>query len=118
MSYRCEHCQSLFFKTLETRLLVENEAILYKKRCKRCKYKYFIRKTIGQNQMQSATYEEWTQGRKVVLPFKRVSERSRIFVSEYTGRISQAAETPLEYLNRVRNAEEGRHPHGQPKTSS
>jgi hypothetical protein len=117
MSYRCENCQSLFFKTLETRFLAENEAILYKKRCKRCKYKYLIRKNIGAGQMQTASYEEWLLGRKITLPAAKISERAKIFVSEYTGRISQGADVPLTYLQTVRNAEESYCHEGQPKTA-
>ena len=68
MSYQCEHCQSLFFKTLVTRISAEHSAIFYKKRCKRCKFKYLLRKTIPNGQMTLATQKEWLAGVKVILP--------------------------------------------------
>lgn len=118
MSYRCENCQSLFFKTLETRFLAENEAILYKKRCKRCKYKYLVRKDISTSQVHTASYSEWTQGRKIATSTTKVSERAKIFVSEYTGRMSQAADRSIHYLQAIRKTEEQGDHDGQPKTAN
>jgi hypothetical protein len=108
MPFRCENCQSLFFKTLETRVLAENASILYKKRCKRCKFKYLIRKDVVAGRLQPASYEEWTLGSKIKNQStysKKVSERGRIFVSEYTERISRPAEEPLPYLQKIRQAQ-------------
>lgn len=108
MPYRCENCQSLFFKTLETRVLAENASILYKKRCKRCKFKYLVRKDMVVGRLQPASYEEWTLGSKVKNQSRqsaKVSERGRVFVSEYTVRISKAAEDPLPYLQKIQHAQ-------------
>jgi hypothetical protein len=122
MSYRCKNCQSLFFKTLETRVLAENASILYKKRCKRCKFKYLVRKDIVAGQVQPATYQEWALAQKVASQPTRTSERGRVFVSEYTGRVSCPAEEQLPYLHKLRRAQrqplpenKGASEHGRPK---
>lgn len=104
MSYRCENCQSLFFKTLETRLSGENEAILYKKRCKRCKYKYLIRKPATGGTVQTATPAEWAEGRKVNLASTTVCERGKVFIGEYSSRVSRPVEETFQYLNRIKAA--------------
>lgn len=108
MSYQCDNCQSLFFKTLETRVSGENSAILYKKRCKRCKYKYLVRKTIPSGQVALATYQEWLGGVKVNLPKAAgISERPKIMVGEYTQRVSKPADQLIPYLSRISRAEQG-----------
>lgn len=142
MSYHCENCHSLFFKTLETRLCAENSAILYKKRCKRCKFKYLVRKPIPNGQVigvspvngspadisptnippknvlpEKVSQAEWRLARKInVLPGNAaVSERARILVGEYTQRISNPAEVMSPYLQKIRWAEQrGGAGHGVP----
>lgn len=110
MSHRCAHCQSMFFKTLETRLL--GGIILYKKRCKRCKFKYLLKKEAEGTQLLPANRDEWLSGQKVTLGDGKTSERAKVFISEYSGRISRAAEDHTAYLKRLRHAE-GIH-HEQP----
>jgi DNA-directed RNA polymerase subunit RPC12/RpoP len=108
MSYQCDNCQSLFFKTLETRVSGENLAILYKKRCKRCKYKYLVRKTIPHGQIALATHQEWLGAVKVNLPpAAGICERPKIMVGEYTQRISKPADEMMPYLRQIRRAEQG-----------
>lgn len=115
MSYHCENCQSLFFKTLETRLCSENPAILYKKRCKRCKYKYIIRKGLPNGQITPASREEWLEAEKVNLPGQAsVSERGKILVSEYTRKVSNPADRVGAYLGKIRQAELGGCNHDTP----
>jgi hypothetical protein len=109
MSYQCDNCESLFFKILETRLCSENSAILYKKRCKRCKYKYLVRKTVPSGQVLQATHDEWLTARKIETPVKngrsRISERPKILVGEYTQKISNPAGETSGYLHRIQRAE-------------
>lgn len=101
MSYRCDNCQSLFFKTLETRLCGEGEAILYKKRCKRCKYKYLIRKAVPGGQVHAASLIEWAGGTKIHTRPETISERGRTFIGEYSRRASRPADETLPYLSRL-----------------
>jgi len=120
MSYQCENCQSLFFKTLETRLCAENSAILYKKRCKRCKYKYLVRKPVPAGQIAQATREEWLQASKIDTHAtsngqSRIYERPKILVGEYTQKISSPAEAMRDYLRKIWRAEHrGGAAHGAP----
>jgi len=105
MSYRCEHCASLFFKTLETRYSQENQSVLYKKRCKRCKFKCLVRKDIASGASQAATREEWRLAQKVSLPISgKTYERGRVFISEYALQVSRSAEAGGRYLNRLDTA--------------
>jgi hypothetical protein len=109
MSLKCANCDSLFFKTLETRVLESPVAVLYKKRCKRCKYKYLLKKELLSGHTSLIALSEWQAGRKVSRAACKPVERGRVFVSEYTGRISRAAETTLPYLQRIRKAGEMDH---------
>jgi hypothetical protein len=105
MSLQCANCRSLFFKTLETRILEESAALLYKKRCKRCKFKYLFKKDLSCGTVSEISLSEWQEGLTVHLAGRRIADRARIFVSEYTGRISHAAEDQLAYLQKIRQAE-------------
>lgn len=107
MSYRCENCQSLFFKTLETRLCGEGEAILYKKRCKRCKYKYLVRKAIPGGSVLAATQAEWAVSRKIQPQPEKMTERGRVFIGDYSRRTSRPVDETLHYLKQVDAAEKG-----------
>ena len=100
---RCGNCDSLFFKTLEVRLAkVEAGApvvMLYKKRCKRCKFKYLFRKPVTGGAMTLATHAEWLQGQK--LP-EGAETRVRILASEYSQRVGRSAEKGGMYLEELR----------------
>lgn len=98
---QCSHCQNLFFKTLEIRVSKASE-ILYKKRCKRCKYKHLVRKDALNHSFNVITFSEWHAAQKISMG----GYRAQIFVSEYTRKISQAAERQTVYLNKIRHAEE------------
>jgi len=107
-SHRCENCSSLFFKILETRVSCEHEAVFYKKRCKRCKYKCLIRKAIPHGKISVASRQEWLMATKIatpVLPAGKVCERPKILAGEYTQRISHSADTVSLYLAEIRRAE-------------
>jgi hypothetical protein len=99
MPYQCGNCQSLFLKTLEVRVHVAGNALLYKKRCKRCKFKCLLQKTSLQGPLQPTTPDDWQRGRKV--RETACVGHARMMVGEYTARISRAKEPPLDYLNRI-----------------
>jgi hypothetical protein len=101
MSYHCQNCQSLFFKTLETRIAEQGRALFYKKRCKRCKYKYLLRKELSLGTIKSISYEEWTTGSRIASHSSRVSERPKILSSEYSQRISKTNDKTIDYLNKL-----------------
>jgi hypothetical protein len=109
MTFECAHCRGLYFKTLETRILSESEAILYKKRCKRCKYKVMLRKDGLTGATRAIGREEWLRGRKVTLAGGRIAERTRIFIGEYSSRVSRAVDTQLPYLRKIAQAENSTH---------
>lgn len=104
MTLQCENCQSMFFKTLETRILPQSMSILYKRRCKRCKCKYIFRQETPDAPMRLAVLTDWEAGLKVSLP--NACDRPRIFISEYSQRISGDAERSLPYLRKIRKAQE------------
>ena len=107
MSYQCENCQSLFFKTLETRICSENSAIYYKKRCKRCKYKYLVRKTIPNGSMNQVSRQEWLDATKIQSAGPAgISMRAKILVGEYTQKISNPTDKMQAYLRRIQLAEQ------------
>ncbi len=98
---RCHNCHSVFFKTLDVRILKNKTQksappdLLYKKRCKRCKFKYFFLKSLPSGRTEPATFELWSQGEPIK---ESVSVRPKILVSEYTQRVSQPADTLIPYL--------------------
>lgn len=104
MPYQCGHCQSLFFKTLEIRVSPADNALLYKKRCKRCKYKYVLRKDSLQGALRLADILEWRQAGKQKTTV--CTAQPRLVVSEYTARISRASVPPLDYLNQIAQAQQ------------
>lgn len=112
MSYRCDNCASLFFKTLETRYIGESQSILYKKRCKRCKYKCLVRKDITSGSSQTASHAEWATGKTVTLSSAgKPCERGRVFISEYALQVSRSAEESARYLKRLNHAANQGSPH-------
>lgn len=102
MAYQCGNCQSLFLKTLEIRIHTAGNALLYKKRCKRCKHKQVLKRDSLQGALKPATLKDWQSGRKAS-SVATVSQPC-LMVSEYTARISRAKEPPLDYLNRIKQA--------------
>jgi hypothetical protein len=106
MPHQCGNCRSLFFKTLETRIPPDGGAILYKKRCKRCKFKTLIRKELATGTVQDITHEAWLSAVKVSLPGSRLVERGRVHISEYSSRISRAAESHAGYLKKIEQAQD------------
>ncbi len=105
MPLQCDNCESLFFKTLETRVLSQESVLLYKKRCKRCKQKALFKQQLPDGCLLPATMEQWLAGTKVELPNGKMLRRAQLFVSEYTRRISRPAEDHRAYLCKVRQAE-------------
>lgn len=66
----CPNCGSRFFKTLELRFEIfkkQVQALLYKKRCKRCKEKYLIELTADNKKAkyEFATPERWQSAQRV-----------------------------------------------------
>jgi hypothetical protein len=104
MPYQCANCHGIFLKTLEIRIHAEGNAVLYKKRCKRCKFKYVLRKTSLQGALQPASVMEWKNARKPDTATGLLPTGSRMIVSEYTQRISRASEPPLTYLRQIQRA--------------
>lgn len=118
MSYQCNHCASLFFKTLETRYIGGSQSILYKKRCKRCKYKCLVRKDIANGTCQTASIEEWAAGQTVSLPSAgKPCERGRVFISEYALQVSRSADESARYLKRLNHAANQGSPHDPTQTN-
>ncbi len=117
---RCLNCDSRFFKTLETRILStpntssSSEAstitFMMKKRCKRCKYKYFYRKDLPENITKAISYDLWAQGTRVAST--TLSTRGHVFASDYSKKISREAEKTIPYLSRLANLEKGSSTHG------
>lgn len=103
MAYQCGNCHSLFLKTLEIRIHAAGNALLYKKRCKRCKHKQVLKRDSLQGGLKPATIKDWQNGRKAESPTAAVSQPC-LMVSEYTARISRAKEPPLDYLNHIMQA--------------
>lgn len=103
MTYRCGNCQSLFFKTLEIRVNDAGNALLYKKRCKRCKHKCVLRKNSLQGALQLSGIEDWRRARQSQSTV--CAAAPRLLVGEYTARISRAHTPPLDYLNRIAQAQ-------------
>lgn len=99
MPYQCAHCQSLFFKTLEIRIHSTQKALLYKKRCKRCKFKCLVQRNSLHGSLTPTTLADWQKAHKVQT--QQGPSTSKILVSEYTTRISRSKEPPLDYLNRL-----------------
>jgi DNA-directed RNA polymerase subunit RPC12/RpoP len=103
MPYQCAHCQSLFFKTLEIRIHSTQKALLYKKRCKRCKYKYLVQRNSLQGSLMPASFSDWQKAHRV--QGQKAPSTASVLVSEYTARISRSKEPPLDYLSRLARAQ-------------
>ncbi len=105
MPARCDNCASLFFKTLETRVDPMDGALLSKKRCKRCKFKYLFALDPQSGTVQRVELSRWRAAEPLVN-----DGRARVFASEYTMRVSRGASEMGPYLERVaRAARGGRH---------
>ncbi len=110
---RCLNCDGRFFKTLETRILRPSDSLslseeeqssntvvlMMKKRCKRCKHKYFYRKDWPENKTQPIAYELWREGVKIANNV--LSSRGHVFASEYSKKISRHAEETIPYLKKL-----------------
>jgi hypothetical protein len=112
----CLNCHSIFFKTLEVRVLpfeiqallgedASQVTLLYKKRCKRCKHKYYYRKDFPGEATQPVAYSLWMSGRKINLPGARPDARPQLIASEYSKRVGHAAEDNLAYMRRLEKAQ-------------
>ena len=106
MPYECPTCQSMFFKTLETRLNANKTAVLYKKRCKRCKHKWLLIKTALHAPLQATTAAEWQAGHSVKPMLSGACLHGRMTVGEFTRRTGQPADAVLPYLERLASAQQ------------
>lgn len=111
----CTHCQSRFFKTLETRLLPEESTgagrltLLLKKRCKRCKFKFLFRKDYPTGRTGLISRELWLQGIRIPNGAISISDGNRLFTGEYSRKISRRAEQNISYMHRLRKLERSGH---------
>lgn len=97
---RCLDCESVYFKTLEIRALTgrkEPPALLYKKRCKRCKTKQFVKKNITTGAIELTTYEDFCRGDRIAGAYELNNDRFRMMVSQYTRRISRPADEQIRW---------------------
>lgn len=104
MPLRCDNCDSIFFKTLETRVGLLDDSLMSKKRCKRCKFKYLFSRNVHTGLTERIDYARWQQGERIAQ-----DGRARVFCSEYSQRISRHGEATARYLDRIRHAEGRRH---------
>ncbi len=111
----CTHCQSRFFKTLETRLLPEEYTgagrltVLMKKRCKRCKFKFLFRKDYPSGRTGQIPRELWLQGIRIPNGAVSVTDGNRLFAGDYSRKISRRAEESIDYIHRLRKLENRGH---------
>jgi hypothetical protein len=105
----CPSCGSRFFKTLELRFELLNrqiQALLYKKRCKRCKAKYLFEMTVVNGQAQYALAEsgQWRRADRIqgcADPFAVNTQCS--VVSDYTRFISTDTAKIFDQIRRREN---------------
>ncbi|MEB3206239.1 MAG: hypothetical protein VKK59_02675 [Vampirovibrionales bacterium] len=103
----CPCCHGRYFKTLEMRYVIGTggadtlPVILSKKRCKRCKSKTIFEKS-AQGVQVCSFLAQWQQA-KLFLEHRRgpVFLEHRIFVSQYSAKISQDVSHTLGYLKQV-----------------
>jgi hypothetical protein len=103
----CPCCHGRYFKTLEMRYVIGSGGsdklplILSKKRCKRCKLKTIFEKS-AQGVQVCSSMARWQQA-KLFLEHRRgpVFLEHRIFISEYSAKISQDVSHTLGYLKHV-----------------
>ncbi len=120
---RCPHCQSVFFKTLETRspLSIEegqhlinntdiNEtsvAMMYRKKCRRCKAEVYSQKNYPENTSQLITLDQWLDGNS---PSSILGDAAggamRLYASEYTHKIAKGADKTNRYLKHITHLEQ------------
>lgn len=100
MAYHCTHCGSLFLKTLELRIRLDVKALLYKKRCKRCKFKHLLQRTSPHAPLEAISHAIWQQA-QVVPGTQVIASQAHTSASEYTQRVRQAAESALPYLKQL-----------------
>ena len=107
---RCSNCGSRFFKVLEYRLEVKDTqelskpegALLSKRRCKRCKFKSFFQKDFHSRKVRPVSIESWQNAVKLGRRYShQIGTRQKVYVGEYTHKISRPAEIAAEYLNQL-----------------
>ncbi|MEB3245876.1 MAG: hypothetical protein VKJ06_07835 [Vampirovibrionales bacterium] len=121
-SHCCPNCSGRYFKTLEIRYAPTEPKehsppalplmLLYKQRCKRCKFKWIFKKTPALG-WQLGTWLLWPSATRVAsrespLLKPRKSKRDgpvflehRAFVSEYTARLSHGKASNGRYLKKI-----------------
>ena len=89
----CPACGGRFFRVMETRMksqIVASEVTLYyRKKCKRCKLKSHFSQVFPGGETALVTLDEWLTAQPVG---NGKEGRMQIMVSEYTRRISRAAD--------------------------
>lgn len=117
-SSHCTHCGSRFFKVLETRFIDEftgskptrslsdsHITMLYKKRCKRCKFKLIYEKKLPDGKTQPSSYERWQCGKSAETVAGLSGRTCRLFVGEYSQKVGRAADASISYLKHIRQQE-------------
>lgn len=114
---RCLECNSAFFKTLEIRVPLEtmskkqtqrryqpapDKIVYYKKRCKRCKYKFFIEKNLSTRETKFIPFKRWEEAVRVATGYELNNGGFQIMVGEYTRRMSKNPESFNRYLKKIK----------------
>ncbi|MGE0201394.1 MAG: hypothetical protein AB7P76_10550 [Candidatus Melainabacteria bacterium] len=108
---RCPNCSAVFFKTLGTRIVSATAnvgiTLVYKKRCKRCKLKYFFIRHLPENRTELTHYETWCQAREICELGVTAPGPMRVTAGEYTRRVARGSDQTGGYLRVVKGAERG-----------
>ena len=121
---RCTHCQSVFFKTLETRSplsieegqhLISNinsdatEAsvtMMYRKKCRRCKAEVYSQKTYPEKKSELITLDQWLNGNSPSSILGDAGGTMRLYASEYTHKVAKGADKTNRYLKHIKHLEQ------------
>ncbi len=127
---RCPHCQSVFFKTLETRSplsieegqhLIENASntkndtsninetsvtMMYRKKCRRCKAEVYSQKTYPSKKSELITLNQWIDGTSPSSILADTGGAMRLYGSEYTHNIAKGADKTNRYLKHIQHLEQ------------
>lgn len=105
---RCLECNSAFFKTLEIRVPLDvdcsdasEKRVYYKKRCKRCKHKFFVEKNLNDKTTRYIAHHLWEEGIRVATGYELNNGGFQIMVGEYTRRMSRNPESFNRYMKKM-----------------
>ncbi|MDX2083828.1 MAG: hypothetical protein SFZ03_00365 [Candidatus Melainabacteria bacterium] len=118
----CPQCASHFFKTLDRRYQTFNTpvstaqvlTIYEKRRCKRCKFKWFVQRCVNRHGPVGASvwvgYAQWMQAVPLSRSTRQLMEQQgcRLMASEYSHRVSRGADRAQNYLKGIARAQQQR----------